>query len=101
MNKMMMIIGAEIKSSNENDPDASIIKLTLIPLTIVRKKTVLSKIMASDDVEEMLDVAKRHEETQLKDTVYITTKEWRERAYKIGRHVTLSLLPNNDTGGIK
>jgi len=101
MKKHMMILGAEIISSNEGNPDDSIMKLTLIPITTVRKVTTIEQIMDGGTVEDMIDTAVQHQKGQLKDVCYIGLGEWRDQKYKIGRHITLEILPDDTTGGIK
>ena len=101
MKKHMMIVGCEIVSSNEKNTDESIFKITLMPLTTVRKVTSMKHILNLGSMEEMIDASLSHQNTQMKDSIYITLAEWRDKQYKIGRHVTIELLPDNTTGGIK
>lgn len=95
----MMIIGCEIISSNEKNPDESIFKLTLLPLTTIKKVTRIESLMGGA-IEDIIGGMAEHQAGQLKDTMYITLGEWRDQSYKIARHVSLEILPDNTTGGV-
>ena len=94
----MMIIGAKFVYSNDEKPDESIIELTLIPLTTVKAKTSLTSLVGGG-FEALMKSAQQMQQREHK--TYITTGEWREQGYKIGRHVTLEMLPDDTTGGVK
>jgi len=98
----MMIIGCEIVSSDESNPDNSIFKLTLMELKLVKikqKMGIMGSIMKGVDTEDLLNIIEKLK--QRHDVMFITLGEWRDKSYKIGRHVTLEILPDDTTGGIK
>ena len=102
MKKHMMIIGCEIVSSDESNPSNSLFKLTLMELKLVKMKQkmgVMGAIMKGADTEELVQTVENLK--QRYDVMFITLGEWRDCGYKIGRHVTLELLPDDTTGGIK
>lgn len=102
MKKYMMIVGCEIVNSDEDNPDDSIFKLKLMELVLVKKhqiKSVMKIITGGGDPEEL---AKTIQQVQQRfDVVYTTLGEWRDKGYKIGKHVTMELLPDDTTGGMK
>jgi len=98
MKQHMMIIGCKILHSDDEKPDNSVFQLVLRPLTIVKQKTRLIGL-ASSGFEGLMNEAKR---LQQDDTiVIINLGEWRDNGYKIGKHVTLEMLPDETIGGIK
>lgn len=98
----MMIIGCEIVNSDEKNPDNSVFRLKLMELKLVKKnqiQSMMDTILGGGNAE---DIAMTLSQVQQRfDTVFITLGEWRDRGYKIGKHVTLEMLPDETTGGIK
>jgi len=102
--KYMMILGAKIISTNEAEPDKTIMKLELLEMSPVRKTATMSKILKETmggNLKAIYDNAQEWQNTQLLDVIYCTIGEWKDRGYKIGRHVTVEVLPDDTTGGIK
>ena len=101
MKQHMMIIGAEIKQSGQPGKQDDLMELTLIPLTTVKKKqpSLMGMLGGSLDMETLMKQAQELQQQRTK--VYIYSKEWINNGYKIAKHVTLELLPDHATGGIK
>lgn len=95
MKQHMMIIGCEILHAST---EFTVFELTLVPLTTAKVKTGLLSL-ASGGMEGLMNAAAKQQ--QQKTKIYIDQNEWKDRGYKIGRHVTLELLPDDTTGGIK
>jgi len=97
MKQHMMIVGCKIISSNPR-PELTIFKLTLTELTTVKRKISIGDIIGGD-LDEVIDDVKSS--AQKEHIVYISMKEWVDSRYKIGSHVTLEMLRDDTTGGIK
>lgn len=99
MKQYMMIIGCEIIHSDEENPDLSLFKLTLQPLTNVKQEINIEDAQSGG----LMGLIGKVQTMSIKPTatIHITLGEWRDRGYKIGRHVTLELLPDDTTGGVK
>ena len=99
MKQHMMIIGAKI-ISNSSEPGLQdgIMKLTLIPLTTVKIKQPGLLDMAKGGMEKLMVQAQNLAPKET--TIHITISEWIEKGYKINKHVTIELLPDDTTGGI-
>lgn len=93
MKQNMMIVGCNVKSTNEENPDLSIFELELQPLTTVKKVTAIEDIMSNGSFEGMIGAAMEYQQGQLRSSVYITLGEWRDKKYNIGSHVTFEMLP--------
>ena len=97
-----MIIGAEGITSDESNPENSIMRLKLMELVLVKERqlqTVMEGILSGAHPEElaqsMMQVQQRF------DIVYCTLGFWRKNNLNIGRHMLLELNIDNTTGGIK
>ena len=96
----MMIIGAEIKN-NGKEPDArdGVMEVTMIPITIIKPKTPGLMDLIKGDMELIMKQAQGL--VQHHTIHYISIGEWLDNGYKIAKHVTLEMLPDNMTGGIQ
>jgi hypothetical protein len=102
LKRYCMIIGAEGITSNEANPDESIMRLKLMELKLVKQKqleTVISSVLSGSSPEEL--AMSMAQVQQRFDIIYITLGFWRENKLKIGKHMLLELNIDNTTGGIK
>ena len=99
MKQHMMIIGAEIVRSGTPGKQDDIIKLTVISLNIVKQKMPGLMDMLGGNIEQVVQQVQQTQ--QIKDTIHITSKEWVENGYKLGKHITVEVLPDESTGGVK
>ena len=102
MKKYMMIVGAKIIQSNKENPDMSIVELYLLQLTNVKQDMNLAEASSMSFLKlgNLVNKLEMHKMEQEQDRVIITLGEWRDRGYKIGKHVSLELLPDDTTGGV-
>lgn len=99
MKKYMIIIGMEIQAYNETG--IKIMKLTLREQDNVKIKPDTNSIGGLINFGKQ--IAKGAVLEEYKSNVYVSCFEcypWKEKGYKIGRHVTLELIPDDTTGGI-
>lgn len=100
MKQHMMIIGAKIvKSSTEPGKRDGIVELTCVPLTVVKEKTPGLLSIATGGLEELMKQTQNMRQFETK--VCISISQWIEQDLKIARHVTVELLPDDTTGGVK
>ena len=103
MKQYYMITGMNIHAYS-NEGNFKIMKLTLIPHTNVKVEHKLKDMLDVGNVLQMAkDTARELREEELTTIVYVNCKEcypWIETGYKIGRHVTIDLEMDNDTGGV-
>lgn len=102
LKKHYMIIGVEGMTSDEANPDNSIIRLKLMELELVKAKqmqTIIESVMNGEHPEEL---AKSMMQVQQRfDIIYVTLGFWRENKLKFGRHMMMELDIDDTTGGIK
>jgi len=97
-----MIIGAEGITSDESNPDNSIMRLKLMELKLVKEKqlmTVMESVLSGEHPEELAESMMQVQ--QRFDIIYISLGFWRDNKLKIGKHMTIDLDIDNTTGGIK
>ena len=94
MKKHMIIVGCEVI---EDD----VFRLSLMELTTVTKMERAEKISRFKKLDQMNKEIEEWDKTQKRDTIFISVHEWHDCGYKIGRHVTVELLPDDTTGEVK
>ncbi|HDM25612.1 MAG TPA: hypothetical protein ENG24_03345 [Thermoplasmatales archaeon] len=99
MKMYCMITGCEIVHTAPG-AENTIFKLTLTPLTNVKQDINVMDAMEKGSILDIISMVKQ-EAFQPQHIVYITQREWMDRGYKIGRHVTIEILPDDTTGGIR
>ena len=88
----MMISGVDIV-------DDYTMELKLIPITTVKKKKLGLMELASGNLDTL--VSELQKDKQYKTTLYIPVKQWNEMNLKLGKHVTVEMLPDDTTGGME
>lgn len=91
MKEYMMVTGCEIL-------DNDWVEITMQPLSIVKNKKVGLMDLASGDMSALLSAIPQKPH---KTKVYMKVESWGSMQLKIGRHVSLELLPDDITGGTK
>lgn len=96
MKTYMMIIGAEIKSSGK-EPGArdGVMEVTLVPLTVIKQKTPGFMDLMKGDMELIMKQAQGLVQHHTKH--FISVGEWIDQGYKIAKHATLEMLPDDMT----
>lgn len=91
MKELMMIVGSEIL-------DNDWMELTLVPLTLVKPKKKGLMDLVGGDIDTILNEVtgtKQH-----KTKMYMRLEQWGNMGLKIGRHVAITLEPDNTSGGV-
>jgi hypothetical protein len=91
MKEYMQILGCEII-------DNDFMELTLVPLSIAKKKKVGLMDLAGGDMDSLLAMLPQK---QNKTKLFVRIEQWGNMRLMIGRHVSVELLPDDTTGGIK
>jgi hypothetical protein len=92
MKEYMSIVGCKLTGDNQ-------MEIALVPLTgLVKKKKVGFMDLASGDMESLIGmIPKRQNET----IIYVGMEQWGAMKLMIGRHVSIEILPDDTTGGLK
>ena len=98
MKQHMMIVGAEIIRSGTPEKHDGVIKVTVVPLTLVKKKAPGLMDMLHGNMEDVIQQVQGT--VQTKDCIHITSNEWLEHNYCLGKHITLEIYPDETTGGV-
>jgi hypothetical protein len=91
MKEFMMITGCEIL-------DNDWMELTLTPLTITKKQKIGLMDLATGDLSSLMAALPPKEHNS---KMYMRIETWGNMNLCIGRHVSLELISDDTTGGIK